>query len=125
MTSASSTVEVADRGVSQSAHIYERTGSGGAALAVHEIDPLADARWDQLVALHPNASIFHTRAWLEVLQRTYGYRPVVYATTRGTQLEEAVVFCRIEIWLTGRRLVSLPFSDHCQPLASGVALDAI
>jgi CelD/BcsL family acetyltransferase involved in cellulose biosynthesis len=125
MTSASSTVEVADRGLSQSAHTYERAASGGAAVAVHEIDPLADARWDQLVALHPNASIFHTRAWLEALQRTYGYRPVVYATTRGTQLEEAVAFCRIESWLTGRRLVSLPFSDHCQPLASGGALDAI
>src|ERR1700760_3083212 len=125
MTFASSPVEVADRRVSKSAHSYERALSGGAAVAVHEIDPLADARWDQLVALHPNASIFHTRAWLEALQRTYGYRPVVYATTRGTQLEEAVVFCRVASWLTGRRLVSLPFSDHSQPLASGVALDAI
>jgi predicted N-acyltransferase len=27
-----------------------------------------------------------------------------------------VVFCQINSWLTGRRLVSLPFSDHCQPL---------
>jgi lipid II:glycine glycyltransferase (peptidoglycan interpeptide bridge formation enzyme) len=26
------------------------------------------------------------------------------------------VFCRIDSWLTGRRLVSLPFSDHCEPL---------
>jgi hypothetical protein len=28
-----------------------------------------------------------------------------------------MVFCRVESWLTGRRLVSLPFSDHCAPLA--------
>jgi CelD/BcsL family acetyltransferase involved in cellulose biosynthesis len=27
-----------------------------------------------------------------------------------------VVFCQVESWLTGRRLVSLPFSDHCEPL---------
>jgi len=27
-----------------------------------------------------------------------------------------MVFCRINSWLTGRRLVSLPFSDHCEPL---------
>src|ERR1700760_2146933 len=125
MTFASSPVEVADRRVSKSAHSYERALSGGAAVAVHEIDPLADARWDQLVVLHPNASIFHTRAWLEALQRTYGYWPVVYATTRGTQLEEAGVFGGVESGLAGRRLVSLPFSDHCQPLASGAALDAI
>jgi hypothetical protein len=27
-----------------------------------------------------------------------------------------VAFCRINSWLTGHRLVSLPFSDHCEPL---------
>jgi len=29
-----------------------------------------------------------------------------------------MVFCRVESWITGRRLVSLPFSDHCEPLLS-------
>jgi hypothetical protein len=29
-----------------------------------------------------------------------------------------VVFCRITSWLTGKRIVSLPFSDHCEPLVS-------
>jgi hypothetical protein len=125
MTFASSTVETADRDLSKSAHCDERAVNGGSTAAVREIDPLVDTRWDQLVALHPNASIFHTRAWLEALHRTYGYRPVSYAMTRGTQLEEAVVFCRVESRLTGRRLVSLPFSDHCQPLASGAALHTI
>src|SRR5439155_12205799 len=27
-----------------------------------------------------------------------------------------VLFCEITSWLTGNRLVSLPFSDHCEPL---------
>ena len=27
------------------------------------------------------------------------------------------MFCEVKSWLTGSRLVSLPFSDHCQPLA--------
>jgi hypothetical protein len=31
-------------------------------------------------------------------------------------LKNAVVFCEVRSWLTGRRLVSLPFSDHCEPL---------
>ncbi len=35
------------------------------------------------------------------------------------ELANAIVFCRVSSWLTGRRLVSLPFSDHCQPLVSG------
>lgn len=32
------------------------------------------------------------------------------------ELTNALIFGRVESWLTGRRLVSLPFSDHCEPL---------
>jgi hypothetical protein len=125
MKYATSTTEAVDRIVSNIDHPTEPGDARNVAPVVHEIDPLADTRWDELVALHPDASVFHTRAWLDVLRKSYGYRPVVYATTRGAQLEEAVVFCRIDSVLTGRRLVSLPFSDHCQPLAKGAGLDAI
>jgi hypothetical protein len=31
-------------------------------------------------------------------------------------LRNAIVFCGVQSWVTGRRLVSLPFSDHCEPL---------
>src|SRR5262249_49138628 len=31
-------------------------------------------------------------------------------------LRNGMVFCRVASWLTGTRLVSLPFSDHCDPL---------
>lgn len=66
---------------------------------------------------HPQAGIFHTPAWLECLRAVYRYAPVVYTTTPpGRALEDGVVLCRVASRLTGRRLVSLPFSDHCQPL---------
>jgi lipid II:glycine glycyltransferase (peptidoglycan interpeptide bridge formation enzyme) len=31
-------------------------------------------------------------------------------------LQNGIVFCVVESWLTGSRLVSLPFSDYCEPL---------
>jgi hypothetical protein len=34
----------------------------------------------------------------------------------GAELQNGLVFCQIKSWLTGRRLVSVPFSDHSQPL---------
>jgi predicted N-acyltransferase len=43
----------------------------------------------------------------------------------GSDLEDAVVFCEVNSWLTGRRLVSLPFSDHCEPLAAPETAAAI
>ncbi|MGO9008527.1 MAG: GNAT family N-acetyltransferase [Bryobacteraceae bacterium] len=87
------------------------------AIGVYKIDPLVDPRWEDLQKRHPRASIFHTRGWLEALQRTYGYQPVVFTTSApGSELTNGVVFCQISTWLTGRRLVSMPFSDHCTPL---------
>lgn len=87
---------------------------------IHEIDPLQDARWPDLVQRHRNASVFHTRGWLKAVRETYGYQPAVLTTTgpAGSDLANGVVFCRVRSWLTGRRLVSLPFSDHCEPLVS-------
>ena len=34
----------------------------------------------------------------------------------GETLRNGVPFCRVNSWLTGQRLVSVPFSDHCEPL---------
>ena len=92
-------------------------GTSGEPVNVYEFDPTKDARWTELVARHPKASVFHTSGWLKALQRTYGYTPVAFSTSAPFQdLKNALVFCHIDSWLTGSRLVSLPFSDHCEPI---------
>lgn len=81
------------------------------------INPLEDRRWRDLIDRHPNASVFHTPGWLRALQTTYGYEPVAFTTSPPSQaLSNALLFCKVRSWLTGNRLVSLPFSDHCEPL---------
>jgi hypothetical protein len=86
-------------------------------VTVYTLNPLEDHRWSDFVGQHPHGSIFHTVAWLQALQRTYGYEPVVYTTTPpDASLANGIVFCRVRSWVTGRRMVSLPFSDHCEPL---------
>ena len=96
-------------------------------MTVYTLDPLRDSRWSELVEHHPHASVFHTAAWLQSLQRTYGYQPIAFTTSApGTPLADGVVMCKVRSWLTGRRLVSLPFADHCEPLvASRDAFNAI
>jgi hypothetical protein len=94
-------------------------------MKVYSFDPLNDERWPQFLAAQPHASVFHTRQWLEAIRRTYDYRPIGFTTSGGEKLDNALLFCEIRSWLTGRRLVSLPFSDHCQPLAEGDDLEAI
>lgn len=84
---------------------------------IHIANPLSDSRWDELVARHPRASAFHRRGWLESLARTYGYEPLVLTSSpAGEPLQDGIVLCRVASWITGTRLVSLPFADHCDPL---------
>src|SRR5262245_13226645 len=84
---------------------------------VQRIDPLTDSRWPQLTARHPRGSIFHPRGWLEALHRTYGYQPAAVTTDDNSgRLSGAIVFCHVKSKLTGNRIVSVPFSDYCDPL---------
>jgi len=81
------------------------------------IDPIADPRWAQLVERHPRASVFHTTSWLNALRRTYCYQPIVLTSSpKGMDLNDGIAFCEVKSWISGSRLVSLPFSDHCHPL---------
>ncbi len=86
-------------------------------MRVYEINPETDPRWNLLIESHPCASVFHTGQWLEALRRTYGYSATVFTTSPpDNPLTNGVAFCRLDSWLTGSRLVSIPFSDHCEPL---------
>jgi CelD/BcsL family acetyltransferase involved in cellulose biosynthesis len=86
---------------------------------VRTIDPLSDDRWPEFVERHPRASVFHSGGWLRALRTTYGYEPVAVTTCAPLEpLTNALVFCVVRSWLTGVRLVSLPFSDHCEPLVA-------
>jgi CelD/BcsL family acetyltransferase involved in cellulose biosynthesis len=88
-------------------------------MTLFRIDPLRDPRWESFVQWHPDASVFHRVEWLRALNSCYGYVPVVLShSSPGSPLENGLAFCEVRSRLTGNRLVSLPFSDHCEPLVS-------
>lgn len=93
-------------------------------MPVYALDPMNDSRWDELVKVHPLSSIFHRKEWLQTLIETYGYRPLVLTTSpRGKPLSNGIAFCEVRSWITGKRLVSLPFSDYTDPLLSEMEID--
>src|SRR5208283_2764778 len=52
----------------------------------------------------------------------YGFQACAVTTSKPWErLTNALVFCRVQSWLTGRRLISVPFSDHCTPLVDDEA----
>jgi len=96
-------------------------------VTLYEIDPICDPRWNEFVERHEGGSIFHTAEWLDALRTTYQYEPVAFTDAApGERVNNGLLFCRVRSWMTGSRMVSLPFSDHCEPLVqSSTALDSM
>jgi CelD/BcsL family acetyltransferase involved in cellulose biosynthesis len=93
------------------------------------IDPITDPAWRRLVENSPSAEIFHHPLWLELLRAQYGYELEACCVGNGHGIEAGIPVARVESRLTGRRLVSVPFSDVCAPAlardAGPAALDAL
>ncbi len=82
------------------------------------IDPLSDVRWDEFVSRHPKAGVFHTSAWLDVIQRAFGYLPAHLAYEVDGVLKGVLPLMLIRSALTGKRLVSLPYSGPAGPVGT-------
>ena len=91
----------------------------GDSRAIRRVDPLTDPRWDARLAGCPGATFFHGAAWARVLAGTYGFDPL-YFTVGGEaeRLSALLPVMGVRNWLTGRRGISLPFTDACAPLAA-------
>lgn len=90
------------------------------------LDP-ADERWLAFAESNPLSTIFHHPAWVNLLADCYGYRPFVVAMAdEDGKIHAGIPIMEVKSPLTGRRWVSLPFTDHCAPLHRDVeALESL
>ena len=83
------------------------------------IDVFKARRWDEFVANHPQGTAFHLSNWARVLQKTYGYAPCYFILEDSNKkIKAGCPFFLVKSWLTGNRLVCLPFTDVCYPLVN-------
>jgi CelD/BcsL family acetyltransferase involved in cellulose biosynthesis len=60
---------------------------------------------------------YYHPTWLELIAKLYGYTVIPLTTTNDAgEISGYLPLCLMQSPLTGRRLVSLPFSDHCPML---------
>jgi CelD/BcsL family acetyltransferase involved in cellulose biosynthesis len=76
--------------------------------------PATDPGLRAALADHPRQSLFSAPPWIETLALTYGF-PIRAVATAEAGGVAALLFAEIDD-LRGERLVSLPFSDYCDPL---------
>ena len=77
------------------------------------LDPLTGERWDVLTASHPRASFFHSSHWARVLRASYGHELHYLGEMDGEKPLGLLPILEVNSPWTGRRGVSLPFSDEC------------
>jgi hypothetical protein len=53
-----------------------------------------------------------------VLHESYGYKPLYFASFENGRLSCLMPFMEVDSWLTGRRGVSLPFTDQCPAIVA-------
>lgn len=84
-------------------------------------NPLDDASWDRRIADAEGATLFHSTAWARVLVDTYGYTPCYVHAGGNERSPIHLPMMEVNSWLTGRRGISLPFTDECDALGTTAA----
>jgi len=85
-------------------------------MEVEIINPLEYPGWDDLLLSQHDHSIFHTTHWARILHESYGYTPLYFTLFHDGALSALIPVMEVNSWITGRRAVSLPFTDYCEPI---------
>ena len=80
------------------------------------INPLEIPEWDNLVAEHKAASFFHSSSWARVLYESYRYTPKYFVQFNNKKISSLVPLMEVKSFLTGKRGVSLPYTDCSPPI---------
>lgn len=70
---------------------------------------------------HKDYSFFHTQEWAKVIIDSYNYSPSYFCIIEKNSLNAVLPSFIIKSKITGKRIVSLPFSDYCEPLYSNAS----
>jgi len=85
-------------------------------LEIEIINPLDYDQWDKLIIESNQYSFFHSYSWIKVLRESYGYKPYFFILKNKRELSDLLPFMEVNSRYSGRRGVSLPFSDYCNPI---------
>jgi hypothetical protein len=85
------------------------------------IDPIQDPRWDEFVQEHPYGWICHLSGWKHLLEKSFKHMKGHYLAVvddGNSNILAALPLFEVKSWLTGNRIVSIPFATLSDPLVS-------
>lgn len=82
-------------------------------------NPLDYPDWNNLLLSNRNCSFFHSSNWARVLHESYAYTPLYLTGVEDKKFSLLIPLMEVKSILTGKRGVSLPFTDYCELLLPG------
>ncbi len=86
-------------------------------MKIEIINPIIFQDWNKLLQTAEKPSFFHTSNWARVLSESYNYEPLYFTAIEKGKLTALLPVMGINSILTGKRGVSLPFTDECPPIS--------
>ena len=80
------------------------------------INPADEEGWNTLLRTSVQGSFYHSSNWAKVLAESYGYTPMYFTMVMHGVLKALIPVMEVNSWITGKRAVSLPFTDYCEPI---------
>ena len=77
-----------------------------------------EQNWQEFVQNSEKGTIYHTLEWKKVLEETYNYKPCYLIAKENNQIQGILPLFQVKSFITGNRLVSLPFSYLGGPIAT-------
>src|SRR5271165_5184416 len=68
--------------------------------------------WDLFIASSPQATPFHSTAWMRSLQKTFDYENLSFYAERNGRITGVLPLFLVSNWIIGRCLISTPFADY-------------
>ncbi len=83
------------------------------------IDPRTEERWDSFIKRHYLAQIYNDSTWVEIIEASFKHiksKHLAIIEPETGEIKASLPLYLVKSWITGNRLVSVPFGTICDPL---------
>jgi len=83
------------------------------------LDSSAFGQWNDFLNQHPLGTIYHSVEWLRIIEKTYGYKPLILVRYDETgRISAGIAGSIVCSKLQGKRFSSIPCAQQANPLVS-------
>ena len=101
------------------------SGIAAAALQVRPLQAAEEAAWTAYVAAHPEATLYHSLPWRDVVHEVFGHQARYLLAARGAEIAGTLPLFLVRVPLLGSKLIGLPYDiGSGGPLAADGETDA-